>query len=227
MINSSTSIWNKEYSETQAIPSSTREAPSQALLLFAELLSFRNMKRVLDAGCGNGRNSIYLASLGLQVDAVDYSPVAISEVERKIEENQLTGKVNIWERNLDDPFPFASNTFDLCLDFYVFCHFQDEQLRRHYINELCRVTKPGGYTLSVLFSPEDEYYKRVALPIGENIVKDPANNVVKVLYTKDSFRQQFSPPFKVEYFTEFEFKDLVQNKKFRRDILVMALKKPK
>jgi SAM-dependent methyltransferase len=33
--------------------------------------------RVLDAGCGEGRNSAYLARLGATVDAVDVSPLAV------------------------------------------------------------------------------------------------------------------------------------------------------
>ena len=65
-------IWDREYSEACVIPSSSREAPSHALLLFSELLGFRDMKRALDAGCGNGRNSLYLAQFGVQVEAIDF-----------------------------------------------------------------------------------------------------------------------------------------------------------
>ena len=34
--------------------------------------------RVLELGCGNGRNATYLASLGCDVDAVDFSAKAIA-----------------------------------------------------------------------------------------------------------------------------------------------------
>src|SRR5271154_1361182 len=34
--------------------------------------------RALDLGCGPGRNALYLASHGFEVDAVDLSPVAIA-----------------------------------------------------------------------------------------------------------------------------------------------------
>ncbi|MYS75924.1 methyltransferase domain-containing protein, partial [Streptomyces sp. SID5926] len=34
--------------------------------------------RVLDLGCGPGRNAVYLAERGFEVDAVDLSPVAVA-----------------------------------------------------------------------------------------------------------------------------------------------------
>lgn len=35
--------------------------------------------RVLELGCGQGRNAIYLAGRGYSVDAVDFSPEAITQ----------------------------------------------------------------------------------------------------------------------------------------------------
>ena len=54
-------LWDREYSDLKVIPSSTRQLPSKPLVLFAEILDFRKMRKVLDAGCGIGRNAIYLA----------------------------------------------------------------------------------------------------------------------------------------------------------------------
>src|SRR5207245_1445473 len=63
-------LWDEEYSLHRVIPSSTREAPSHVLLLYSELLGFRNMRTALDAGCGNARNSVYLARMGIDIQAV-------------------------------------------------------------------------------------------------------------------------------------------------------------
>lgn len=228
MISRLQKVWDYEYAEAQVIPSSTRGAPSQALLLFSELLGFRNMKRALDAGCGNGRNSLYLACLGLQVVALDFSPVALAEVRKRASKADLLDKITEHEHNLEVQLPFEPESFDLCLDFYVFCHFLNEQLKRHYVAELWRVTKPGGYTLSALFSPCDEYYRGFVTTGGEPIiVKDPANGIVKQLYTKENFKKWFVPPFEIRYFAEFEFDDVVQGKSYHRNILAMALQRPK
>ena len=39
-------------------------------------------RRALDAGCGEGKNAVFLARLGANVDAVDVSPVAIENGRR-------------------------------------------------------------------------------------------------------------------------------------------------
>jgi len=221
-------LWNYEYLEGRVIPSTTREAPSHALVLFEELLGFANMTRALDAGCSNGRNSLYLASLGLRVDSLDISSVALTELRNRIRISGLMDRICVHECNLEDALPFKPESFDLCLDFYIFCHFLDERVKRQYVAELWRVTKPGGYTLSTVFPPWDGYYGRLTTTGREPIiVKDPANGIVKELYTKENFNAWFAPPFMLRYFIKLEFEDMVQGKLYHRDILAMAVQKPK
>ncbi|MFD8638454.1 class I SAM-dependent methyltransferase, partial [Streptomyces sp. NPDC059656] len=42
--------------------------------------------RALDLGCGPGRNALYLASRGFEVDAVDLSPTAVAWAEERARE---------------------------------------------------------------------------------------------------------------------------------------------
>lgn len=219
-------LWNHEYSEGQIIPSSIREDPSHALLLFNELLQFRKMERVLDSGCGNGRNAFYLAKLGVNVDCFDFSSNALSLVSNRAKQLGLVDKICIHEGNLENGFHFQQESFDLCLDFYVFCHFLDEQIKRQYIAELWRVTKTDGFVVSTVFPPWDKYYHDLGISIHKPfIVTDPANGITKEFYTKANFKKQFSPLFEVKYFVELEFFDIVQSVPYKRNILAMALQK--
>ena len=231
-------LWDREYSEAGVIPGSSREAPSQALLLFSELLGFRSMKRALDVGCGNGRNSLYLAELGLQVEAIDFSPAAIAETRTRAAQAGLLGSIRAQEHNVEQDLPFEPESFDLCLDFHVYCHIAiRDQL--DYIKELWRITRVGGYAIVAMFSPQDEYYARLIetsrepIPalqqVGDSVaVRDPANGIVTVLYPKEDFKREFTigiVPFEVRYFVEFEFDDMVQNKPYHREILAVVLQK--
>ena len=125
-------LWEREYSTLKVIPSSTRTLPSKALLLFSEILGFENMHYVLDAGCGIGRNSIYLAQKGCDVHAVDFSETALDQLHKTALEAGVRHKIHTYNCSLEDPFPFQENSFDLVLDSYVFCHFTDEHFKQNY-----------------------------------------------------------------------------------------------
>lgn len=76
-----TVYWNQYYKNKPDINS-----PS----LFAEEVGKRIKApgELLDLGCGNGRDSIYFASLGLHVTGVDASDVAIAELGTKYQNNE-------------------------------------------------------------------------------------------------------------------------------------------
>src|SRR5882672_1701365 len=125
--------------------------------------------------------------------------------------------------DLRDTLPFASETFDFCLDLYTFCHFLDDDVKRNYVQELYRVTKTRGYVISALFSFEDQYYARfLKSSVGKMTITDPINGITKELYNREDYRSAFSPPFAIEYCVDFEFTDVVLGRSFRRAILAMA-----
>jgi SAM-dependent methyltransferase len=219
--------WNREYLEFQIIPSSVRPLPSKPLLLYSELLNLRSPGRVLDAGCGNGRNSIYLAQLGWTVDSVDFSPAALSRLRQDSLDQTAAERIRLHEIALIPPFPFEDNSFDLALDSYVLCHFDDPVFKADYRDELLRVIRPGGFLFSSLFSVEDEYYQKVGQLVDaqRRTVRDPNNCIVKQLYTPQEARSFFAEKFSVRYLATFEFEDVVIGTKYVRSILAIVLEK--
>jgi SAM-dependent methyltransferase len=220
-------LWDREYSDLKVIPSSTRQLPSKPLVLFAEILDFRKMRKVLDAGCGIGRNAIYLAKKGCEVHAVDYSIQALTMLNNAARRSSVEEHINTYCCKLQKTFPFESSFFDLVLDSYVFCHFVEDDFREDYRRELHRVTKPGGFVFSSVFSFEDEYYRdiRATKPHTDNLVTDPHNGITKRLYTEGEIREFFSVAFEVKYFAKFEFTDVVLGQQYRRSIFAMALRR--
>ena len=71
--------WNKKYTENPRLLES-REA-SIIVQRFSKLASG---KKALDIACGTGRNTLYLAQNGFEIDALDISAVALQELSQHI-----------------------------------------------------------------------------------------------------------------------------------------------
>jgi len=99
----------------------------------AKLRSNISGKKVLDAGCGTGRNSIRLSEMGAQVTAVDISPNMVKSLQYK---NNITTHI----ADISD-LPIEDNTFDIVICNLVLVHFYDPS---QALTELYRVLKPDG-----------------------------------------------------------------------------------
>lgn len=76
--------WDQRYREGAY---ASRNYPSEFLRNRADLL---NVGRAMDLACGVGRNAIYLAELGFEVDAVDVSLVGLEIARKKAKERRLS-----------------------------------------------------------------------------------------------------------------------------------------
>lgn len=219
--------WDSEFGSIRAIPSSTRIEPAKALVLFSELLNIGAPMKVLDAGTGNGRNAIYLAKRGCEVTALDFSEFVLNEALSRATEAGLSEKIAIVRHSLPERTPFPEKHFDLVLDAYLTCHFLRNDIWERFWSEMHRITKSGGRLFSVVFSSEDEYYRRLLKdsPDG-SLVCDPANGIWKRLYSDQQIRSIFIERFALEYLAKFEFTDNVFGKPYRRVVFISVLRKP-
>ncbi|MGD2048880.1 MAG: class I SAM-dependent methyltransferase, partial [Chloroflexota bacterium] len=113
--------------------------------------------RALDLGCGYGRAAIYMASLGWQVDAVDFIPEAIEEASGRARQAGVDVRFYVAQVTSLD---FLGGPYDFALD--VGCgHTLNESELRQYRDQLHRLLRPGGIflffaRLSDENLPEDE-----------------------------------------------------------------------
>jgi SAM-dependent methyltransferase len=106
------------------------------LAAIEQLAEPRAGERALDAGCGSGRYSAWLAGYGLVVTGVDRDPRMLASARRRapsasLREGDLTA------------LPFDAGEFDLALAVTVFSVL-DESQRTRAARELLRVLRPGG-----------------------------------------------------------------------------------
>jgi len=92
--------------------------------------------RILDAGCGSGRNMVALARRGA-VTGVELASQSLEVARARAVGPVLPG-------SLDEPLPFADGAFDLALALDVLEHVRDDGAA---LRELARVVAPGGRLL--------------------------------------------------------------------------------
>ncbi|PLY11031.1 MAG: tellurium resistance protein TehB [Arcobacter sp.] len=162
--------WDKKYNETPSLLE--KREPSKKLI---EILDKVKGKKTLDVACGAGRNSIYLATKGFDVDAMDISQVALDELDKKGFENISTKLVDL------DEYEIPKNSYDLI----VMTNF----LNRKLIPKLSNALKING----ILFI---ETYME-----DKDNEKPPSNP--DFLLKKDELKSFFNEEFEVLDYDEF------------------------
>ena len=100
--------------------------------------------RVLDAGCGYGRNLVYLLREGCEVFALDQDPAGVDHV-RALSRSLGT---NLPQENFQigaiEHMPFADSFADVVICSSVLHFARDDEHFQAMLRELWRVLKPGG-----------------------------------------------------------------------------------
>ena len=147
------------------------------IYLFDQLLKGRLVPgmRVLDAGCGSGRNLVYLLKSGYQVFAVDESEQAIAHVRQLASglaphlppDNFRSGSV--------ETIGFKESEFDVVLSSAVLHFARDDDHWMAMVEEMWRVLRQGGIFFARLASTigiEDQVRllegRRYRLPDGSD-----------------------------------------------------------
>lgn len=72
--------------------------------------------RVVDAGCGKGRNAIYAARLGFEAVGLDYIEQAVSTSTARAEAAGVGDSCRFVVSPLDDTWPLQTDTFDVAIE---------------------------------------------------------------------------------------------------------------
>jgi SAM-dependent methyltransferase len=105
----------------------------------AKLLGLVKGCRVLDFGCGQGEEAVYLAKMGAHVTAIDISPVGVRLTHERAKLNGVGDRVNAMLMRCD-PTEFPSESFDVVHGFGILHHIG----LRMGMMEIKRLLKPRG-----------------------------------------------------------------------------------
>lgn len=152
---------------------------------------------VLDLGCGNGRNLIWLSeTFGMRGVGYDISHEAVSQAKRYSETHNLPLSYEARSIAGQITLPDASQT--LVLDMMT-SHFLNAQERSALVDEIFRVLKPGGFLFYKTFLlDEDQHAARMLRehPSGEeNTYIHPEIGVAEHVTTEEEIDAVFGTRF--------------------------------
>ncbi|OCX54426.1 methyltransferase type 11 [Mucilaginibacter sp. PPCGB 2223] len=136
------------------------------IYLFDQLLkgTYNNCHKILDAGCGGGRNIVYFLQNGFEVHGIDPSPNAVANVQQlaqKLAPHIPQGNFTIASA---EALPFGDAEFDLVISSAVLHFAQGKTHFEAMLHEMWRVLKPGGYLFARLAS--DIGIETLVKPLG-------------------------------------------------------------
>ncbi|MEO0315726.1 MAG: hypothetical protein RI928_2182 [Pseudomonadota bacterium] len=120
--------------------------------------------RVLAVADGEGRNSVWLAQQGMQVDAFDISPVGVGKAKQLAQ--QANVQVNYQVCGVDN-FEWKAGEYDAVVA--IFIQFADPELRRRLFEHMTDSLKPGGLLLLQGYTPKQLDYKTGGPPLVEHL----------------------------------------------------------
>ncbi len=144
-------VWDRTHQQT---PLSTQ--PGKDLAAFAEYIRHRvpSNDLLLDAGCGRGRNALYLAQMGLHVYGCDLSPVAIQIAQAQA--RQIGSVIPFYAADLTH-LPYPDGLFAAAICVHVLPYQLRADLGRS-VAELKRVVQADGYLYFDLLDRDDAEY---------------------------------------------------------------------
>lgn len=137
------------------IEASHTDHSGAALRAFVEAFEGISSLRVLEIGCGQGREAINLARDGFAVSAFDHSAVAIYTAISNARRANV--RVAFLEHDMTEPFPYPSGTFTGVFA-HLAMHYFDEMTTRLILDEIERVLVPQGILYFTVRSVYDTLY---------------------------------------------------------------------
>lgn len=163
-------LWNQRYSGNDFFYGTEPNA-----FLASQAHRFKPGQRVLAVADGEGRNGVWLARQGLEVTAVDFSPVAVEKARKLAQEHGVTVR-----HEIGDLFEWGwpEGGYDAVVAIFIQFVAPRERLRLNAL--MMKTLKPGGLLVLQGYRPKQLEYGTGGPSSAEN------------LYTAEILREEFS-----------------------------------
>jgi len=155
--------WNRRFAEEGFLFGSE---PNEWLREHAG--QWRPGQRVLCVADGEGRNSVWLARQGLQVEAFDIAEVGVAKARRLAAEHGVSVDYQVADC---DGYAWPQAAFDGVAA--IFVQFADPAMRERLFANMVRSLKPGGLLILQGYTPKQLEYRTGGPPIASHLYTEP------------------------------------------------------
>ncbi|MCX7996974.1 MAG: class I SAM-dependent methyltransferase [Patescibacteria group bacterium] len=224
-------LWEREHSSQTGFTTMHTTKPSQVVPAFADFLVQSGYTpaetRIIDIGCGKGRNSIYLAERGFRVTGTDFSERALADA--RVRGAAVSQLLEFEFVDLTKEWPYPNNHFDALIDSNVSIFIPDIQ-RQFTIAEAFRVLKQGGCYLfygiaaSQTVTPGVTSAASTREPVISSVTV-PADMVPEKHYTEDELKSAYDM-FQIASMGTIRASDRMNGKDVENTMWVAVFRKP-
>ena len=190
-------VWEGTYAQKEFFGKQSSELGVSALKLFLE----NGARKVLELGCGQGRDTWLFANSGLNVIAIDYSETGICQMTEEAKQAKLDDLVSPKVHDVRLGIPLPGNSVDAVYSHMFLCMELTEKQLEHVMAECLRVLKPGGWNVYSVRNEHDPHYKKFEHK-GEDMYQNPMGLVVH--FFDDAKVRRLAKGYTVEWIREFQ-----------------------
>lgn len=156
-------IWDTMYSSD---PSFFGDGPSNFAVFCYKEFQKQNVKRILELGCGQGRDTLFFASKNIEVYTIDSSKVAVDMVSKFAKEKNLPIHAKTFDAR--STLPFHDSYFDAVYSHMFFnMRFTCAEISILF-KEVNRILEDEGLHFFSVRSDHDAFYKN-GMQVTNNI----------------------------------------------------------
>jgi SAM-dependent methyltransferase len=180
--------WNTLYAKKNYFG----EGPTKLAKLAEKLLRKQNIQKILEVGCGQGRDAIHFSQLGFDVHAFDISKNAVQSI-INIKDKMNLNKLNVFEHNVTNPLTFPDKYFDFVYSNLALQFFELDTLSKILENISKVMQKNSSFLLSTK-KEGDKYYK-TGKKINANAYEH--KGITRYFYPVENLKSILSEQFRI------------------------------
>ncbi|MGI8419404.1 MAG: class I SAM-dependent methyltransferase, partial [Candidatus Levyibacteriota bacterium] len=145
--------------------------------------------KILELGCGSGKDAIFFAEQGNTVVASDFSDVLIAKNKKEYPLSELTFQTI----DISKKMPFQNNEFDIIYS-RLSLHYFADKTTKNIFKELHRILKPSGFLCFICKSIKDPLYGK-GKKVEEDMFED--NGHIRHFFSEEYAKECLTGLFKI------------------------------